>query len=150
MQEIIAKFSVFTTEEFIFFALALIFFIDLLYFLWAFFKVRSFVRNSYKTSAVVSEVRLVNGEQMKYEELTLVFKDISGIEFAPVVENRFKPRAKGERVDILYVKNDPANVMINEWRALYLKPLALFIGLVVTVFLGKYMLEHHLMVIPKF
>jgi len=149
MQEIINKFSIFSQQEFVFLSLSAIMFLDFVYFLANFLTIRSFIKSSEKTVAQVSGVNVINNEKGSYQELTLVFKDSYGLEFAPVFINMFKPRQRGERVEIYYKKNDPANVIINEWRVLHLKSFVSFAALIVSVIAGYYMLQQGLMIIPK-
>ena len=150
MNELIAKFSVFTQQEFLFLGLAAILFFDSLYFLWNFFGTRSFIKKSSKASAIIAEVREIDDGKNKYQELTLIFKDSSGMEFAPVIDNKFKPRQRGERVDIYYMNNDPSNVVIAEWRALYMKSLVSFMSALMTIVIGYYLMGLGVLVIPKF
>lgn len=150
MNQIIEKFSVFTSKEFLFLGLATILFLDFLYFLWNFFSTRSFIKKSSKASAVVAEARMVNDGQKQFQELTLIFRDDNRMEFAPIIENRFKFRQKGERVEVYYVKNDPANVRINDWRAMHVQTFISFFAMVMTIAVGYYLLGHGILTIPKF
>jgi hypothetical protein len=148
MKELIEKFSVFGSQEFLFLGIVAVIFFDLLYFLFGFFRTRSLKKNSVKTSATISEVKEVDGVNGKYQELTLIFKDEAGIEFAPIFENMFKPRQRGERVDIYYVKSDPSNVVLDDWRSLHMKNFISFFALVSTVMIGYFLLQQGLMRIP--
>jgi hypothetical protein len=150
MNEIIAKFSAFNSQEFIFLVLATILFFDVIYFLWNFLGTRSFIKNSAKASAVIVEAKAVQGEKDTYQELTLIFKDDSGMEFSPMIENRFKFRYRGERVEVFYSKKDPSNVVIDDWRALHMKSFVSFFAAVTTVGIGYYMLLNGLMKIVIF
>lgn len=150
MQELIAKFSIFTKEEFVFLGVFLILFLDLFYFLFHFLRTRSLIKNSEKTVAQITEVSVLESSRGKYQQLTLIFKDFSGIEFAPIIENFFKPRQRGERVEVFYHKNDPSNVIINDWRSLHMVKYISFFALVLTVFIGKFLLENGLAKVPQF
>lgn len=149
MQEIINKFSIFSQQEFVFLGLCAVIFLDLVYFLANYLTIRSFIKSSEKTMAQVSAVNVVEGERGAYQELTLVFKDTYGVEFAPVFINMFKPRQRGERVEVYYKKNDPANVIINEWRVLHMKSFVSFFALIAAVVVGYFMLLQGLVVIPN-
>ena len=150
MNEIIAKFSAYNSQEFTFLILCAIFFIDVLYFLWNFLGTKSFIKHSSKASAVIVEAKAVEGEKSTYQELTLIFKDDSGMEFSPTIENRFKFRQRGERVEVFYSKSDPSNVRINDWRALHMKSLISFFAAVTTAGIGHYMLLQGLIKIVVF
>lgn len=149
MQEIINKFSIFSQQEFVFLGLFAIMFLDLVYFLTHFLTIRSFIKSSEKSMAQVSAVNNVENEKGGYQELTLVFKDSYGLEFAPVFVNMYTPRQRGDRVEVYYKKNDPANLIINEWRVLHLKSFVSFAALIISAAVGYYMLQQGLMVIPK-
>lgn len=148
MQEIIAKLSVFSSEEFLFLGLFVMALLDLIFFLWSFFRERFFVKNSSQASAVVVEVREVVEEKKHYQELTLLFKDYKGVEFAPVVENHMKPRQKGERVNILYANNDPSNARINAKIALYLHTMMSFFVLLGITVIGIFMWKNGVVKVP--
>jgi hypothetical protein len=150
MQELIAKFSVFTQEEFVFLGVCVILFLDLIYFLFHFFKTRSLIKNSEKTVAQVTQVDVLEGPKGQYQQVTLIFKDYSGIEFAPVVENFFKPRQRGERVEIFYRKSDPADVVINDWRSLHMIKFISFFAFVSTAFVGVFLWQSGLLEVPQF
>jgi len=149
MQEIINKFSIFSQQEFVFLGLCAIMFLDFVYFLANFLTIHSFIKSSEKTMAQVSAVNVFNTEKGSYQELTLVFKDTYGMEFAPVFVNMFTPRQRGDRVEIYYKKNDPANVIINEWRVLHMKSFVSFSAFVMSAVVGYLMLQQGLMVIPQ-
>ena len=150
MYDLIEKFSIFTGEEFTFLGICLIFFFNTIYFFSNYFGTKSITKNSTKASATVSQVKDMQGPNGQYQELTLIFQDEGGVEFAPIFNNMFKPRTKGQRVEILYNKVDPAAVIINDWRSLHMKTFISFLGLIATVFVGRYMLEQGLMHVPAF
>jgi hypothetical protein len=150
MNQIIQKFSVFTSQEFVFLVLALILFLDVLYFLWNFLGTKFFIKKSSKASAVVAEAKMVGEGDEQYQELTLIYRDESGMEFAPVVVNNFKPRARGQRVEVYYKKNDPADVRIKDWRAMWMKSLVSFVAAIVTLWVGNYLMGKGILVVVKF
>lgn len=150
MQQLISQFSIFNSKEFVFLVIFAILILNIFYFLWSYFSTKSLLKNSIKAFATVSQVQEMEGPNGQYQQLTLIFRDQGGVEFAPIFENMFTPRQKGQNVEIFYVKNDPSNVVINDWRSLRMRTFISFLGIVVTSLIGYFMLRNGYLEVPAY
>lgn len=150
MSQIIALFSNINNKQFIFLAILLLLVVDVIYFLWHFLREKFFTKKGIKTTAQVVQAVIIEDENSSYQEITLIYRDETGLEYSTVFENKFKPFHVGEMVGIFYNKKNPSDIMINNWRTLYFNLIVSFLIGCALIFTMRYVLLNGIAEVVKF